>query len=332
MDVEILATQGYGEDMPCPDMEASRTEVGRGRLAGIKNGRARVSSPGWVGRLTTVDGRSAPADGLVSALPPALMDGGDFSVADVFTAGAYPHSDCGLLRMNYAEAPFAGRVAPAMGAVCGFGPGCHTVLLAGRPALMFTALCYGQGWGFFLDCRQKIMVAGIVADTPTSPKARPYPLNVVSGEAKALCGGNRLSFGRVDGEVAEVEGAVRAEEPPRCVVLHPAKAKDVLIPVVEGDGHNPLFRVLRASFPILPFNFLVNSGPNSRLSVPLPGQPFVLVRVEVYHHRGQATPVLVEGWAAAAWAVAAAVFGGGHDTTTLTFSRQALLSTSPHTS
>ena len=46
MDVEILATQRYGEDMPCPDMEASRTEVGMGRLAEIKNGRARVSSPG----------------------------------------------------------------------------------------------------------------------------------------------------------------------------------------------------------------------------------------------------------------------------------------------
>ena len=111
-----------------------------------------VSSPGWVGRLTTVDGRSAPADGLVSALPPALMDGGDFSVADVFTVGAYPHSDCGLLRMKDAETPFSGGVAPAMGAVSYLGPRFHTVLLAGI-ARRYCSLPFvtGRDCDFWMD-------------------------------------------------------------------------------------------------------------------------------------------------------------------------------------
>ena len=128
---------------------------GRGPAAHAFKKRARVSSPGWGfnGRLATVDGRSAPADGLVSALPPALMERGDFVVSDVFTVGAYPHSDCGLLRMKDAETPFSGGVAPAMGAVCGFGPGFHTVLLAGRPAFIVPCPLLRAGIGIFLAVR-----------------------------------------------------------------------------------------------------------------------------------------------------------------------------------
>jgi hypothetical protein len=97
---------------------------------------------------------------------------------------------------------------------------------------------------YFSNRCQKIPIAGIVTDTPTGPKTRPNPFNVMSGEAKDLCGGNCLSLGRVDGEVAKAEGAVGAEETQRRVVLHPAKTKDILLPVVKGNGHYPPLYVL----------------------------------------------------------------------------------------